>query len=453
LKATDATRKSFLISLLGLDEYVEYQAIIKTIFSTVTRSVDECRGSIKSTRNWLDTKDKVSTEKKTLTPVVDMTSEIRDEIAETNSDITNNDNINAVVRENKKRIKRKAILREIVDEYCAEDYSDIPALEKECDKEKQESANASAMLNKLDKLDETCPTCLSPIDEDRVSAMRYDFESIVDTNTPKIAKLSKEIKTQYDARRAYIKQDEASKELETIEILDAPDKEVDLEELQAHLAVAKKELAEMVKEMDAITAENLAVAKHNDRIDSVAEQKETYRAELVLQEEMLGGLEERLARLVVLRRAFSTKGLVAYKIESMVTDLEDLINEYLQQFSDGRFTLTFTVTGDKLNVELTDDGQSIDINTLSSGELARVNTSTLLAIRKLLSSLASNRLNLLFLDEILNVLDEFGKQKLIEILNAEEGLNTFIVSHGWEHPLVAKLHVEKRDNVSRITDG
>ena len=122
----------------------------------------------------------------------------------------------------------------------------------------------------------------------------------------------------------------------------------------------------------------------------------------------------------------------------------------MAEFSDGRFTLQFVVNNDKLNVIVTDDGEPVDILALSSGELARVNISTLLAIRKLMSSISSSRLNILFLDEVINVLDETGKEKLIELLTQEQELNTYVVSHGWEHPLLAKVVVQKDDNISRL---
>ena len=131
-------------------------------------------------------------------------------------------------------------------------------------------------------------------------------------------------------------------------------------------------------------------------------------------------------------------------------ELEELTSEYLAELSDGRFTLNFAVNNDKLNVEITDNGNIIDILALSSGELARVNTSTLLAIRKLMSSLSSSRINVLFLDEVMTVLDEVGKEKLVEVLLEEEELNTYLVNHGWSHPLLEKVEVQKQNNISRL---
>ena len=136
-------------------------------------------------------------------------------------------------------------------------------------------------------------------------------------------------------------------------------------------------------------------------------------------------------------------------LENLVKDLEQLTNEYRAELSDGRFSLEFVVTNDKLNVEITDNANVVDILALSSGELARVNTATLLAIRKLMSSISSSQINTLFLDEVIAVLDDQGREKLVEIL-LEETLNTYIVSHGWTHPLLAKIEVIKEDNISRL---
>jgi DNA repair exonuclease SbcCD ATPase subunit len=107
------------------------------------------------------------------------------------------------------------------------------------------------------------------------------------------------------------------------------------------------------------------------------------------------------------------------------------------------------VSNDKLNVQITDTGNIIDILALSSGELARVNTATLLAIRKLMGSISKSRINVLFLDEVINVLDETGRERMVEVLLRED-LNTYIVSHGWTHPLLEKIEVVKNGNVSSL---
>ena len=212
----------------------------------------------------------------------------------------------------------------------------------------------------------------------------------------------------------------------------------------------RNKLQESKREISRIASENERRTKHNTRIQIINEQTESFLNDLKLCEEELKEISSLESYLEILKKSFSTNGLIAYKIETLVKELEILTNKYLAELSDGRFTLEFIVTNDKLNVQITDNANIVDILSLSSGELARVNTSTLVAIRRLMSSISKSKINVLFLDEVINVLDDVGKEKLVEVLQEEKELNTFIVSHGWTHPLLDKLEVLKEGNVSRL---
>ena len=187
------------------------------------------------------------------------------------------------------------------------------------------------------------------------------------------------------------------------------------------------------------------------RIGIIQEQTEQFQEQLSSLESGLQSSEDKLTILEILKKAFSTNGLLAYKIESLVKELEILTNEYLAEFSDGRFSINFVVENDKLNVEVSDNGNIIDILALSSGELARVNIATLVAIRKLMTSISRSQINVLFLDEVNQALDEQGKEKVVEVLLKEENLNTYLVSHGWTHPLLEKIEIIKEDNISCLS--
>ena len=227
------------------------------------------------------------------------------------------------------------------------------------------------------------------------------------------------------------------------DLLDGEQLERSIEELRAKLNETSKKLKETIDE-------NSRRQKHNTRIQVIKEQTAEFERELKGIEKELSEQEKISTNLEVLKRAFSTNGLIAYKLENLVKEFEDLTNEYLAELSDGRFNINFVVENDKLNVSLSDNGNNVDILALSSGELARVNTATLISIRKLMSSISKSRINVLFLDEVINVLDEMGREKLVEVLLSEEGLNTYIVSHGWTHPLLEKIEVIKEDNISRL---
>ena len=219
--------------------------------------------------------------------------------------------------------------------------------------------------------------------------------------------------------------------------------ESQIQTLREKIAATRQALSEVVEE-------NERRERHNTRIGIIQEQTAQFQEQLVSLENGLQSAEDKLTILEILKKAFSTNGLLAYKIESLVKELEILTNEYLAEFSDGRFSINFVVENDKLNVEVSDNGNIIDILALSSGELARVNIATLVAIRKLMTSISRSQINVLFLDEVNQALDEQGKEKVVEVLLKEENLNTYLVSHGWTHPLLEKIEIIKEDNISRL---
>ena len=55
-------------------------------------------------------------------------------------------------------------------------------------------------------------------------------------------------------------------------------------------------------------------------------------------------------------------------------------------------------------------------------------------------------------DEFNQALDEQGKEKVVEVLLKEENLNTYLVSHGWTHPLLEKIEIIKEENISYLNE-
>ena len=215
------------------------------------------------------------------------------------------------------------------------------------------------------------------------------------------------------------------------------------EDLSVRLKVKREEIR-------LLTEQNTEITKRNTRIQVIQEQTQEFVTQLGEATKTLNQHRQLDSNLEVLKKSFSTNGLLAYKIENLVVELEVVANTYLAELSDGRFTLGFNVQKDKLNVEITDNGNIVDILALSSGELARVNTATLIAIRKLMSSISKSKINILFLDEVINVLDDTGREKMVELLIKEDELNTYVVSHGWTHPLLDKIEVIKDGSVSKL---
>jgi DNA repair exonuclease SbcCD ATPase subunit len=227
-----------------------------------------------------------------------------------------------------------------------------------------------------------------------------------------------------------------------------PTQTLDLNEMKIEKAELEQKILDLKIKINIIEKKNLEIAAHNSKVDVIKSQLDEMKEDLKEKDIKLIEKENLNNILELLKKTFSTNGLVSYKIESSVKELEKKINEYLSELT--YFQIYFKLSGEKLNIEVVDDiGNVTSISNLSSGERARVNIATILAIRNILSSLTSTKINLLFLDEVVGVIDTEGKEKLAEIL-LQENLNTFIVSHDWTHPLIPRINIIKEHHISRI---
>ena len=456
LTTTDANRKKFLVDLFGVEEYGKYYEVFREVSKEINTKLTTLSAKSDTILKWLEDNKLESTNILPELNLPKISEEDEKELRSLRLDFEN-------ISEKNKKIRQNNTYKELLRNISPTDFTLVGDEEKGIQSYDelmtevgvnrriiQESAKEIAHLSSLKK---ECPTCQQEVNptviqnlknlsvqksqkaESEVSSLEVEIDRIKSLNSI----IANKQKKQKDFEDLYGRVDQTL----SSDLLDGEQLERSIEELRAKLNETSKKLKETIDE-------NSRRQKHNTRIQVIEEQTAEFERELKGIEKELSEQEKISTNLEVLKRAFSTNGLIAYKLENLVKEFEDLTNEYLAELSDGRFNINFVVENDKLNVSLSDNGNNVDILALSSGELARVNTATLISIRKLMSSISKSRINVLFLDEVINVLDEMGREKLVEVLLSEEGLNTYIVSHGWTHPLLEKVEVIKEDNISRL---
>lgn len=453
LTATDSNRKKFLIDLLGLEQYIQLFEIFKNASKDIEQDFSKLEGMLATIERWLASNKLIDTTEKELLELPLVSSEDKDtfnrlslelyNISDTNKQISNNNHLKTLL----KQIPIN-MLRSLPDD-TIESYDSYQANVGEI---KTIVSSAKRLIQKMESLGNVCPTCDQTVPEQfKLEQISKEREKIVEQET-KHKDIQAIIKDIQERNEQVILKNNKIKEWEDIYRSikqDMPSKLLDEGELKEKLTLVKTKIKETESQIIKISKENNDRASYNAKISVIQEQTDNFKAQLANLQADYEVCNSKRANLEVLKKAFSTNGLVAYKIENLVKELEESTSNYLSELSDGRFTLNFTVSNDKLNVEITDNGNVIDILALSSGELARVNIATLLGIRKLMSSLSSNKINVLFLDEVMNVLDESGREKLVDVL-LNEDLNTYIVSHQWSHPLLSKIEVHKTRGISGI---
>ena len=453
LTATDTNRKKFLIDLLHLENYVELFDIFKEASRLVSLEINGLQSKIDTIEKWLvDNKLKDTT----ILPMLNLEIDTEDDekalrflekeienISEKNKKISQNNHFKEALQQINIQEAQSSTIEGV------ESYDHLQA---ELGEHKATLTGSQRLIEKLNKLGDICPTCEQVVDPEFINSLKDSETRKLVEAEDKSGEIEREIQR---IKKSNIEFERCRKiERDWVDLFRSIDKslpdlsldkgelEGKLEDVRANLLLAKEQLSSTARENERRT-------KQNTRIQVIQEQTDNFLQERGAISEILDKQKALVSNLEILKKAFSTNGLLAYKIENLVKELEELANTYLGELSDGRFTLEFVVSNDKLNVQVTDNGKIVDILALSSGELARVNTATLIAIRKLMSSISKSRLNILFLDEVIAVLDDAGREKLVEVLLGED-LNTYVVSHGWTHPLLEKIEVVKDGNVSKL---
>lgn len=452
LTSPDTARKKFLIELLNLSKYTKIGDTFKQLASELNKEFTTTEGKVATIKQWIEKYSNIDFTRKELEVVPELLESVVLSANELQITLSNIAKTNKQIVKNNAYIETKNSLQYPVIPSKPTDDIDAYVSAKAISESKIQAANS--LIKKMRSLGQQCPTCLQCIDSKVVDSLIEEQTSIITNNTV-LVKENSTLIDEYNSRlKCYNSAKAETEQWEKLhQLIDPtlPTEILDEVGLHAELAGLQKQIAIVKDKISSAQNKNLAIKSHNDKLDLIEAQITDMNQDLASGSSKLEELNSKLFRLNVLTKAFSTTGLVAYKIENLAKDLEDISNKYLSELSDGKYLISFQINGsDKLDVVITDNGSDIQMEALSKGETARVNVAVLLAIRKLMQSISDSRINLLFLDETISALDTDGRERLIEVLLAEENLNTVLVSHEFEHPLLEKLMIGKPNNISTI---
>ncbi len=460
LKATDTNRKKFLINLFNLERYINIGEIIKLKTIQVEKENTLYQGEARGIEQFLAV-TKIP-EKQEHKVVPEINNSLIERKGVLKLEIENHETYSKKIDKNNLYLKEQNNL--VFDIKLQESKS--PFKQKELDTLSSEGLSLTKQIQdkiteagKLDLAD-ICYACKQPIDNTIAITMKKQLEQSIDNLGAELYTINNEYETKQDVWEIYeseVKKYNINKrKIERFEQLsqlidkDLPVNHTDIVEIRNELSKIDNILSEQTSARDSVLHYNEQVNTHNTKAETLRDQKRTFLARQHLLNNDIINIKDQISNLSILRKAFSTSGIVAFKLENLTKELEDTINSYLAELSDGQFQVIFRLTGEKLNIIVRNHGIETPIETVSGGEFSRIQTAVLLAVRNLLSKIGGNTVNLMFLDEISGVLDDAGKEKLIDVLRKEHNLNVFLISHDFEHPLIDKIEIKKENNISRI---
>jgi exonuclease SbcC len=141
----------------------------------------------------------------------------------------------------------------------------------------------------------------------------------------------------------------------------------------------------------------------------------------------------------ILTEIYGKSGIQAAIIENAIPELEVKTNEILGRITDGRLFVELLTQRDKksggtietLDIKISDESGTRKYETYSGGEEFRINFAIRIALSKVLAHRAGASLRMLVLDEGFGVLDEQGREKLVEAINSikDEFDNILVITH------------------------
>ena len=370
LTATDANRKKFLIDLLGLEKYVNLFEVFKEASRGVEQEYAQLEGRISTVEKWLENNKLTDTTPRELVNLPKISDEDEEALSSLMAEIKNISSTNRQISQNN---QYKSMLKEIniqeIQAIEASEHISYDELQSQLGAIAGSIGSGQKIIKKMENLENVCPTCEQSVTEDFKKKHISEEEEKVKIEKDKHTNIQKKIKEIQENNENFAIKTRKQKEWEELyRSVDStlPTVLVDEEVLKVRITNIRNTIATQKNEIDVMQRENEARSAYNAKIEVITEQTAEFEKQLEEVVSRYNVLGIKKGNLEILKKAFSTNGLIAYKIENLVKELEELTSEYLAELSDGRFTLNFAVNNDKLNVEITDNGNVVDILALSS---------------------------------------------------------------------------------------
>jgi DNA repair exonuclease SbcCD ATPase subunit len=288
----------------------------------------------------------------------------------------------------------------------------VRGIENELDVERRKAADMSSELKNVEKelslYDQSkCPTCATPFTSEHFTGLR---NSLVEKKES-ILRLMEEMRTNVTGIKERQEKLRQSQD-ETNKLFN---------EVSFFLRDRKQQLDNLIRESQkpVVTEDDVDVSEFENNVKDLSSRMERARTESDTTKEKELCYKE-------LAKVFSEDGARKVIIKGIVKPINSFISENIKKMG-----LPFEVKLDEgFNAEIKSLGDTVDADSLSTGETRRINIAILIAYLKMIRT--KRHINILFLDEIFSSIDFQGIQDILVLLKQfanDYNINIFVVHH------------------------
>lgn len=337
--------------------------------------------------------------------------------------------------------------------------------------EKTNSKSATSQLTKL-KGEKTSATAKigTPCGECGKIYAENDLSAFIEKISSRIAEAEKTSKTAADAEidlfAQLSKMEEVSSRLgdQLAELYNQKSA------MQTEISTAKVEATNTAKNIEALDKRKTLLEDranevrteanpHGKKHPSAKAKLDDLKASKRKLEHELKKFSEKIETAKLLSNIFANDGLKSYLLDNVTPELNELIDANIKVLDDIDVevsTMKKLKSGklsEKFDIKVTNEHGAHTYKGNSGGELQKINLAIALAFNALVRSIHSSSINVIFLDEPFESLDEGSSEKVLELCEAiaADG-STFLITH---NPSVKELcsnviTVQKKGGLARI---
>ena len=408
IKLTPTDKRKIIDRIFGTDILTEMSNLVKDDSKENKTSIEFLKSDIESNNETLEKSIEQLENLKT-----DITNEKDQEISDKKADIKLKQDKADDIKE-----KNKTLLDKIKD-----------LNEKITTNSNTYTKNSNALIEIDKKLKiyelNKCPHCLSDLtddDHDKIKHAIIEKREIFEERTPELEKIIKDLRKERDD--LVTKSDSYKLESSKISL-------------------------EIINLQEAI--ENLKVKDNSKQTRALEKVIADIEEKVKKSEEKLAGISKKQAIFTDMLDFLSDNGIKQALMDKIIPVLNAKILSISKKL-DFIFSFEFD---NHFNPTISQMGEEISPDSLSTGEQKKMNLIVLLAMLELIK-MKNHQVNVLFLDEIFSSLDKDSIYKTIEILkefSKEHGLSIFVISHDPlpEELFNKKISIEKKNFFSEMT--
>lgn len=240
------------------------------------------------------------------------------------------------------------------------------------------------------------------------------------------------------------------------------------EEKEVEIRIAKASFKEKFDAVNSLQKElNELETKVNPYLgmkNNLLKQKETFISKLNAMKSTVADNQEELKYLNFWKIGFAPIGIRSFITDDVIELLNRKTQENLNDLFDGAISVMFDpesknnkgLVSNKISTVFLQNGKETSFNLLSGGEQQRAILATELALTEVAEARAGTKLNIRFLDEPFNGMDNNGQVKSLSLFAriAREKDGFFVISHdeNFQHLCQKALFVLKSKEISYIVD-